>query len=289
MLGVVACETLYHELARSAPGAAVEFVPQWLHEFPIHPPESERIHRAVETKVAALERQGVDEILVLYRDPEGLAGIETTEVPLHVYRGGDCIDLFLPDQSRHRFEPRKAAHTYFLTRGWIDVGLDCYKLYAAYTGELESLVEDFQAARAEHPEIRVSWPESDHLTTVAERRASMRTAPEALMRPVVQWFHRVLLVDTGDLLPFHYAYARAFRSFLADLGTGEAERTAVPLAAIEGDRGALEALLADPSTGPDVETFPAGTPVTAEAVEHRLDRIPVDRVSRGPGTEQPPG
>lgn len=264
MLGVVACETFYHELARAAGDAVVEYVPQWLHEFPIHQPESAQIHQSLQEKVNELESEGVDEILILYHDPEGVEGIEAASVPLHVYRGGDCIDVFLPDQARNRFESRKSAHAYYLTRGWIDVGLDCYKLFRAYSGELESLIDTFHEARERHPDLRVSWPESDRLRQAVGRRAGMRTNPTNLMQRVAEWFQRVVLVDTDNLYPVHHDYARSFRSFLIELQSNNANRSVEPLAVIEGNRDVLDSVLADPPTGPDVTTFPPGTPVTAD-------------------------
>lgn len=261
MLGVVACETLYEEIDRAPVDPAVEYVPQWLHEFPIHPPESSTIRRSIGDRIAALEARGVDEVLVLYHDPHGLEGLHTEGVPLHVHRGGDCIDLFIPERDPHSHGEWKAPSSYYLTRGWIDVGLDCYKVYTAYAGELDDLVETFRSARRRHPDLRVSWPDCDRIRRARARSGTMRTDPADLLASVVTCYQRVVLVDTGALLPLHYEYARSFRSFVGEMRARSGGRDDVELDTVEGDRSTLLALLEDPGAVADVSTYPPMTPV----------------------------
>lgn len=261
MLGIVACESLYEELGRSAPEATVAYVPQWLHEYPIHPPESSAIRRAVQTQVTALEDQGVDEILLLYHDPEGIAGVRSARVPLHVYGGWDCIDLFLPDGSLNRYGERKDPNTYYLTRGWIDVGLDCYKVYRAYAGTVGPLIDEFREAQRRHPGLRVTWPTCDRIRRARDLSGRIQSEPEALLRSVVGCFSRVVLVDTGAILPIHESYARSFREFVADVGSEGPMVPRVALERVEGDRTTLETLVTDPGGGPDVQTVPPGRAV----------------------------
>lgn len=261
MLGIVACETLYDELRRSAPDAVVELIPQWYHEFPIHAPESERIHDAIQERIRTLEGAGVDEILVLYHDPDGVAGIRTSDVPLYVHHGGDCIELFLTDRPKGPHGERKAAGTYYLTRGWIDVGLDCYKVYKAYGGELDEVIGRFEDAQEKHPDLRVTWPRSERIEQATARSESMRTPPETLVRDVVSCYHHVVLLDTGNLYPFHQKYAEEFCEFVAEVGGDDSPSASVSLSVMNGEHTRLEQILDTPDSAPDVERYAAGTPV----------------------------
>lgn len=262
MLGIVACETLYDELCRLAPDARVELVPQWYHEYPIHAPESKRIHDSIQGKIQALEKAGVDEILVLYHDPDGVAGVQTSEVPLYVHRGGDCIELFLADRPKGPHGERKAVGTYYLTRGWIDVGLDCFKVYKAYAGEIGELIRRFEEAQASHPDIRVTWPQSERIQEAAERSERMRTPPETMVRDIVSCYHHVVLLDAGNLQPFHREYAESFSEFVAEVGGDDSPSASVALSVMDGDSSRLERILESPGDAPDVERYPPETPVS---------------------------
>lgn len=270
MHGIVACETLYDELRRRAPNASIEFVPQWYHEYPIHAPESERIHELVQEKIHALEDEGVDEILVLYHDPAGVAGVSTSDVPLFVYRGGDCIELFLTDSPRGRHGERKSAGTYYLTRGWIDVGLDCFKVYSAYAGKIDTLVRRFEEAQKKHRDMWVTWAQSERITDAAKRGERMRTPPEALVRDVVSCYHHVVLLDTGNLHPFHREYAESFRQFVYDVGVDESAAASVSLSEYEADLSRLDRILEDPETVGEVDRYDPGDSVSKPEVSPML-------------------
>ncbi|AUX10154.1 hypothetical protein AArcSl_2533 [Halalkaliarchaeum desulfuricum] len=262
MLGIVACETLYDELGRLAPDASIEFVPQWYHEFPIHAPESQRIHDQVQESIDTLEEEGVDDILVLYHDPAGVAGVSSSEVPLFVYWGGDCIELFLIDRPRGPHGERKSAGTYYLTRGWIDVGLDCFKVYSAYAGEYDGLVRRFEEAQENHPDMWVNWPHSERVQEAATRSERMQTPPEALVRDVVSCYHHVVLLDTGNLYPFHREYAESFRQFVIGVGGDDSAAASASLSVSEADLSRLERILGEPESVREVERYDPGEPVS---------------------------
>ena len=260
MLGVVACETYYPEFDAAPVELRVEYVPQWYHEYPIHPPDSATIHRELQEGIDELESQEVRAILVIYDDLRGVQDLKTQDVPLYVFRGGDCVDLLLPDQSRDRYGEAKTTHTYYLTRGWIDAGLDFYKVYKAYAGELDELIAIFEAAKRDHADLRVTWPESRRIQQARERSEHMQTDPAALLGKIVGGYHQVLLIDTGLLYPFHHDYATAFRSFIASFDKGKA--TDVSLTVVEGTSERFRTLIRDPSADPDVWQFGPGEAVT---------------------------
>lgn len=263
MNGIVACETFYPHLGRMDPDAAVRYIPQWYHEFPIHTPESEAAHELLQDRIDELEALGVDKVTVLYSDPAALEGLVTESVPLHVYRGGDCIEIYLPGDPTGPGEERKDGGTYYLTRGWIDVGVDSYKVYHAYAGTLDELRERFAQAERADPGMRVSWTESEKIVQAADRSESMRTDPAALLRTVIDAYRHLVLIDTGQLQPFHHEYAESFRSFLAETIPEDGSRD-VELTVIDGELETLQGVLSKPDTATDVLTLEPGTPVPTE-------------------------
>jgi hypothetical protein len=263
MDGIVACETLYTELPAVAPDAEIRYVSQWYHEFPIHAPESEKGHAALQERIDELEAAGVDRVLVIYHDPDALAGLQTESVPLLVYRGRDCIDLQLNGEAAGPGGERKAGATYYLTRGWIDVAVDSYKVYRAYAGELEDLLADFEAARAEIPGMRVSWPDSEKVQQAQARSEGMQTDPAALVRTVLDSYRHVALIDTGHLEPFHHEYAEAVRAFFAEIVPEEGPRD-VDLEVVPGTLDHLKRIVGAPDAVPEVLAVDPGEPVPAE-------------------------
>jgi hypothetical protein len=264
MNGIVACETLYPELPGIDPDAATAYVPQWYHEYPIHAPESERAHELLQAAIDDLEAQGVDQVIVIYHDPAALEGLQTESVPLHVYRGRDCIELHLTDGPSGPGGERKQGATYYLTRGWIDVAVDSYKVYNAYAGTLDELVAQFEDAERENPDMRVSWPEAEKIQQAAARSETMATDPAKLLRKVIDSYRNVVLVDTGLLHPFHHEYAADFQTFLANLGP-EPEPREVSLTVASGTTEHLEAILTAPDAVPEVVTVDPGIPIPEEA------------------------
>ncbi|MDZ7849525.1 MAG: DUF1638 domain-containing protein [Halodesulfurarchaeum sp.] len=263
MNGIVACETFYPHLGRIDPDAEVRYIPQWYHEFPIHTPESERAHELLQDRIDELEGEGVDRVTVLYSDSAALEGLVTETVPLHVYRGGDCIEIFLFGEPRGPGEERKDGGTYYLTRGWIDVGVDSYKVYHAYAGKLDELRERFDQAERADPEMRVSWPESQKISQAATRSESMRTDPAAILRTVIDAYRHVVLIDNGELQPFHHEYAESFRTFLAETIPEDGPRD-TDLTVVDGQLETLRTVLTSPDSASDVLTLEPGTPVPKE-------------------------
>ena len=263
MDGIVACETLYPEIPRLAPEAAVAYVPQWYHEFPIHAPESDRAHEILQAKIDALEKRDVDRILVVYHDPNAITDLQTDGVPLFVYRGRDCIELQLDREPTGPGEERKRGATYYLTRGWIDVAVDSYKVYKAYAGEIEELIEAFEEAQATIPRMRVSWPGSEKIQQARARSEQMQTDPAKLLRKVIESYQHLALVDTGQLKPFHYRYAEWFREFLGEIIPEEGNRD-VEMEVVDGDQRELERVVKYPSSVPETVVLDPGERVPAE-------------------------
>lgn len=263
MDGIVACETLYPEIPSLAPASAVRYVPQWYHEFPIHTPESDRANEILQEQIDALEEAGVDRILVIYHDSAALTGLRSESVPLFVYRGRDCIELQLTGEPNGPGGERKQGATYYLTRGWIDVAVDSYKVYKAYAGELEELIGAFEEAQASIPGMRVSWPRSEMIQQAATRSEQMRSEPAALLRNVIGSYRHLTLVDTGHLKPFHEQYAEWFRTFLGEI-VPEVGQRPVEIEVLDGDIAELQQIISSPASLPQTVVLEPGEPVPAE-------------------------
>lgn len=246
-LGVIACETLYAELRQLAPDAEIRYIPQEYHEFPVNVPRSAAIEEMLSDRVRELESAGVDRIHLLYdAEQDVLDGIESGTVPLFHGTAGDCISLFL-----HGVEPleqgeRKASGTYYLTRGWIDRGVDAHKLYRGFLGEGNALVDRFDRAAADNDDLQVTWPETDAYEHAVDRGSGMsRDSVGRFFHDVVRFYDRVVLVDTGTLLPFHHEYAEAFREFVEELSREHGDGHGVERSLVDGNTAVLGSLVND--------------------------------------------
>lgn len=245
-VGVVACSTLYAELDTIDRSIEGRFVPQELHETPIDPGDRETAHERVQTAVDELSELVTDRIAVAYARSEGeLADITARRVPLVVWRVADCIDGV---RARSAKDPR----TFYLTRGWIDRGIDPYKLYLAYTGEVSSLVAWFDRETEAHDDVEVTWQTGERFRRAVEQGTKGTTAPvDAHFRHQLSFFNSVELIDTGTLHPFHRRYAERFAAFLEDLQITEGNPPPVDVRVRSGDLTLLETMLQGGTPSPE--------------------------------------
>lgn len=266
MLGVVACEALYNAVERLAPDATVRYVPPDRHEFPVNVPDETAVSTVLQRRIDAIDDAALDRIVVVYADDgESLVGIRSEHAPLAVARSTDCISTFLPDAGPGAAGERKAAGTYYLSRGWIDRAVDGFKLYSAYTGTEDDLVADFERAEATHADVRVTWNDGELYERALD--AQDRVVGEQVGRfvhRIVQYYDHVAVLDTGDLYEVHREYAERFRAFLERLSREHGDGHRVELTTIDADDAFLRGLL---SSEPDavesnrVESYPPGSPV----------------------------
>lgn len=252
MMGIVACEALYNEVERLRADAPVRFVPQELHEFPVNVPQEVDVQGRLQVAIDALEERtgsNLDRIVVLYANSSAdMSQLQSTHVPLVVPRFDDCVSALLDRPVLRTTGESKARGTYYLTRGSIDCGVDAYKLHEAYRGELDDLVARFESAHESHPDLRVTWPDGELFSTVAER--GLELSPELVggtFHEILGGFERVELVDTGSLYGVHREYAELFRSFIERLSRTHGDGHDVNLAVVEGDTSTLERAVSDDS------------------------------------------
>jgi len=257
--GIVACETLYPALESIVADPEVRYVPQEFHEFPIGVPVDDEAADRIQTHVDALDGPERDRIVVLYATTgDGLEGVSSTHAPLVVWRVDDCISVFTRRTVSTTTGEAKERGTYYLTRGWIDCSVDCYKLYKAYLGEERDLLAAFP-----DDDRRVTWNEGERYRRAVERGRSVseRTVGR-FFHQVVGHYERVVLVDTGHLREFDHDYAERFRSFVERTNAEHGDGESVTLSVVEGDRSLLATLLSEDALESElVDTYPPGTPI----------------------------
>jgi hypothetical protein len=121
-LKVIACEIVFREIcaaaARSINQIDVEFLPKGLHDIG-QAGMSARLREAI----AAVDTSQYDAILLGYAlCSYGVLGLASTQIPLVIPRGHDCITLFLGSKERYLDYFRKNTGVYFKTTGWIERG-----------------------------------------------------------------------------------------------------------------------------------------------------------------------
>lgn len=246
--GVIACSALYPDIERFAPVADIHYVPQELHEFPANVPDEHAIRSAIQSAIDSLDTAERDRIYLYYANSSSLGPFTTAHASIIHAPVIDCIDVLLDRPIDERTGETKTPETYYHSRGTIDSGVDAYKLYTAYTGEVDELIEWFHRARALNPDLRITWPEGERFKETAERgRLRPATGIDQVFSEIVGGFNRVCLIDTGSLTEFHLEYANRFCRFLESLPDGRDESRSVALTHIDGDISLFEALRGEQS------------------------------------------
>ena len=275
MNGIIACETLYQEIEARVEDAAVRYVPHDLHEFPVNLGDERKIRAALEREIEALDREDVSSVVVLYTGTADLDGYETEHAPLVISTADDCISTFRYRADTSETGEVKAPGVYYLSRGLIDRAVDSFKLYSAYRGETDALLSRFEAAAADHPDMRVDWNEGELFERAVDRWSGMsEAAVDRFFYELLGYYETVELLDNGNLYDVHRWYGSAFRDFLEDLGRANGESVDVTFRVADGDTGLLDSLVSGEDVvreSPHVAVFEPGEPVVSPA-NSRSDR-----------------
>lgn len=261
-VGVVACRELEPVVESLAPTAPTVFVDPAHHESPLDPGDDAAAETAVQAAVDAVDDPSLAYVALAYpRSCDGLDAVTTSDAPLVAWRASDCIEA-LCDRPPGPHGEAKAPRTYYLTPGAIEHAPDPLKLFLAYTGEVDDLLDDQRDAG-----LAPTWHESDRL---AAARTQSSPPDTGLVRRqfAAQFgrFERVVLLDTGHAAAPHRAYAHRLGDFLASLGTTDG----VAVEVADADVSTLAALLSGRALDdPRFERLAAGrdaadhTPITS--------------------------
>jgi hypothetical protein len=114
---VIACATVIEEMLPFLP----EEVPHEVLDFGLHLRPAE-LKRALQAKIDEAS-QNVDVILLGYGlCSMAMVGLRATTATLVIPRVDDCIAIFLGSCEAYKAQAKKEPGTYYLTKGWIEVG-----------------------------------------------------------------------------------------------------------------------------------------------------------------------
>ena len=114
---VIACATVLEEmLPLMSPDMGCERLEFGLH---LHPG---KLREALQQAVDVASRQADTIILGYGLCAMAVVGLTATNCTLVVPRIDDCIAIFLGSRGAHQEQIQKAPGTYYLTKGWIEVG-----------------------------------------------------------------------------------------------------------------------------------------------------------------------
>jgi len=134
---VIACETVIEEMLPFLP----EDVPHEVLDFGLHINPAE-LKRVLQEKID--EASPKAEVLLLGYGLCSMAvvGLKATTATLVIPRTDDCIAIFLGSCNAYKEQAKKEPGTYYLTKGWIEVGDTPFE-------EHKLLIEKYGEAKAE--------------------------------------------------------------------------------------------------------------------------------------------
>lgn len=133
---VIACATVIEEMRPLLPAD----VPYEVLDFGLHLRPGD-LKRALQDKIDAASRDADAVILGYGLCSMAVVGLHATTATLVVSRSDDCIAIFLGSCDAYRQQASREPGTYYLTKGWIEVGDSPFS-------EHEALVARYGEAKA---------------------------------------------------------------------------------------------------------------------------------------------
>lgn len=254
---LLSCQVFYKELGQLAQNRelVVEFLPQGLHDLP-----RGQMQEEIQKRIDVLEEEGLYDTIFLGFGfcGGGVEGLYTRRANLILPLVHDCISLLL---GRRDLEEMKTQRTFFLSRGWIDCGGDCYKEYQAMTGNLDQLMARFKEYQKEEGAL-VDWFNKGRYQK-KNRRLFHREMAEYVSYECMKNYKEIALIDTGYLTPFHHQYTQEVVAFVDSLLQKYGEE-GVERKNIQGHPRLLQRLLS--SAQEDLLLCPPGTPLSLKGL-----------------------
>lgn len=114
---VIACATVIEEMLPFLPDTiAYKVLDFGLHTNPLN------LRQALQNAIDEASKSAHTIILGYGLCSQGVVGLKATNCTLVVPRVDDCIAIFLGSASAYRQQARSEPGTYYLTKGWIEVG-----------------------------------------------------------------------------------------------------------------------------------------------------------------------
>jgi len=175
---VIACATVIEEmLPLMPPDMEYRTLEFGLHAYPARLRET--LQTNIDEMVAAHAATHPGEELTILLGyglcSQALVGVEARGCTLVVPRVDDCIAIFLGSRSAYQAQAGAEPGTYYLTKGWIEVGATPDNEYGRGSAEYQRIVARFGEARA-----------------------------EALFKKMLANYKRLVLINTGQYEIEHY-------------------------------------------------------------------------------------
>ncbi len=136
-LFVLACATVIEEMIPLIPeGTEYEILDFGLHINP------EQLRHTLQQRIDVLQKPYDAVILGYGLCSQAVIGIQARQSPLVIPRVDDCIAIFLGSRDAHREQHAREPGTYYLTKGWIEVGDTPFNEY-------ERMVQQYGRERAD--------------------------------------------------------------------------------------------------------------------------------------------
>ena len=174
---VIACATVIEEMRPLLPsGVTYEVLDFGMHITP------EKLRESLQQTVDRIG-DGVDVIILGYGlCSMGVVGLKSEKCTLVVPRVDDCIAIFLGSTAAYREQGKKEPGTYYLTKGWIEVGdspFDEYKrLIERYGQERADKVMNMMLKNY----TRLAYIDTGHDNQERHRDYARRTAEKFNLR-----------------------------------------------------------------------------------------------------------
>jgi hypothetical protein len=134
---VIACATVIEEMLPFLPAE----VPYEVLDFGLHLNPAE-LRRVLQEKIVEASRTADILLLGYGLCSMAVVGLQATTATLVVPRTDDCIAIFLGSCSSYKAQAKAEPGTYYLTKGWIEVGTTPFE-------EHQALVQKYGEAKAE--------------------------------------------------------------------------------------------------------------------------------------------
>ncbi len=134
---IIACATVLEEMLPFIPAS----VPYEVLDFGLHLRPNE-LKRALQTRIDAASQTAEVVLLGYGLCSMAVVGLHATTATLVTSRSDDCIAIFLGSCDAYRQQSSKEPGTYYLTKGWIEVGDSPFDEY-------ERLVKKYGEAKAQ--------------------------------------------------------------------------------------------------------------------------------------------
>jgi hypothetical protein len=212
---VIACATVIEEMLPLLPPD----VGHRILDFGLHI-EPDKLRHALQEAIDASSTKADTIILGYGLCSKGVLGIRATDCTLVVPRVDDCIAIFLGSHLAYRQQSRSEPGTYYLTKGWIEVGdtpFAEYERMAATRGPelaerlIRLMLKNYKRLALINTGQHELERYRDYVRRTAERfglRYEEIEGSTALVKKMINgpWDHEFIVVSPGQVIQFEHFF-----------------------------------------------------------------------------------